>query len=281
MEVIHEVSALRTWNRENTLRRRALVPTMGALHRGHTSLLDIARKEVGEEGQVVATIFVNPTQFGPNEDLAAYPRTLESDLEKCNTHGADLVFVPDSRSIYEKDASIEIHELSLSQGLCGASRPGHFTGVCTVVAKLFNLTQADVAVFGEKDFQQLAIIRRMVRDLDFPIEIVAGPTVREKDGLALSSRNTYLSEEDRSSAPVIRKALREAGNARTFGEASQIARNLIETVNSAKIDYLEIVDPVSLKPVDPESGGTARIIAAVYFGKTRLIDNRQIDTSLS
>lgn len=280
MEVIHDISALRQWNRDHSGKRRVLVPTMGALHRGHTSLMDIGRESAGDSGKLVTTIFVNPTQFGPGEDLDAYPRTFESDLEKCKEHEVNLVFVPEAESVYADDCSIEVHELRLSKGLCGASRPVHFTGVCTVVAKLFNLTQPDVAVFGEKDFQQLAVIRRMVRDLNFPIEIVGGPTVRDEDGLALSSRNAYLTPEERSLAPVIRQALLAAGAGTTFGEAAAIARQKIEEVECARIDYLSVVDPETLEDLLPSETGVARLIVAVFFGKTRLIDNHQIDLSV-
>ncbi len=178
MKIISEIDELREWIRKTSGRRRVLVPTMGALHEGHLSLCDIARKEAGPDGDVVATIFVNPSQFGPNEDLNSYPRPLDADLEKCEAHGVDLVFTPGSDAIYAEDASVVINENELSSRLCGASRPEHFSGVCTVVTKLFNLTQPAAAVFGEKDFQQLAVIRRLVRDLNFPIEIIPGPTIR-------------------------------------------------------------------------------------------------------
>jgi pantoate--beta-alanine ligase len=174
-----------------------LVPTMGALHDGHATLIDEARCRAGQNGCVVVSIFINPTQFGPNEDFAKYPRTLEEDLAICRRHGADAVFTPVAEEIYPMNDSTFVDETSLSLGLCGESRPGHFRGVCTVVAKLFQIIRPDAAVFGEKDYQQLAVIRRMVRDLFFPIEIIGHPTVREADGLALSSRNRYLSPEDR------------------------------------------------------------------------------------
>ncbi|MCL4107243.1 UNVERIFIED_CONTAM: hypothetical protein GTU68_017127 [Idotea baltica] len=245
---------------------------MGALHDGHLSLCDIARKKAGMTGTVVTTIFVNPTQFGPNEDLDAYPRPLETDLEKCRSRGVDAVFTPsDNTEIYAPNASVSISETSLSTYLCGASRPGHFGGVCTVVAKLFNLTQPDAAVFGEKDFQQLAIIRRLVRDLNFPIEIVGGPTVRESDGLAMSSRNAYLSAEERAQAPIIRKALKHAAS--TIHQAVS-TKQYVESAPLAKIDYVEIVDAETMQPIsEPTAGLPARIAVAVFFGKTRLIDN--------
>ncbi|MEM1444146.1 MAG: pantoate--beta-alanine ligase, partial [Verrucomicrobiota bacterium] len=218
MEVFATRLDLREWLATRKNGKRVLVPTMGALHSGHTSLFDNAVKEAGPEGDVIATIFVNPTQFGPNEDFDAYPRELESDLKKCEDHGVIAVFAPPVDEVYSSDASIQITEASLSKYLCGASRPGHFDGVCLVVAKLFLLTQPDAAVFGEKDFQQLAIIRRLVRDLNFPIEIIGGSTVRESDGLALSSRNAYLSPEHRSQAPIIHKTLSKASQLIASGE---------------------------------------------------------------
>ncbi|MGY8643013.1 MAG: pantoate--beta-alanine ligase [Verrucomicrobiales bacterium] len=279
MDVLKTVAELRDWNRANGGNRpRVLVPTMGALHDGHLSLCDIARKKTEMTGTVVTTIFVNPTQFGPNEDLDAYPRPLEADLEKCRSHGVDAVFAPSANSeIYASDASISISETSLSNHLCGASRPGHFRGVCTVVAKLFNLTQPDAAVFGEKDFQQLAIIRRLVRDLNLPVKIIAGTTVRESDGLAMSSRNAYLSPEARAQAPIIRQSLEHAAatiQPFTFDESIGLLRKTIESAPLAKIDYIEIVDAETMQPISSlESDRPARIAAAVFFGKTRLIDN--------
>ena len=188
MVLLRTKDELREWTTERTGRPRVLVPTMGALHAGHTSLMDLAIKRAGD-GDVLATIFVNPTQFGPNEDFDAYPRQLQADLEKCRDHGVTSVFAPEADEMYFNDATISVHESRLSHRLCGASRPGHFDGVCTIVAKLFLLTQPTAAVFGEKDFQQLAVIRRMVRDLDFSVDVIGGPTVRESDGLAMSSRN--------------------------------------------------------------------------------------------
>lgn len=281
MKVIAEIDELREWNRQASNRRRILVPTMGALHAGHLSLCDIARKEAGTDGNVVATIFVNPTQFGPNEDLDAYPRPLEEDLTKCEARGVDLVFTPDASTIYAEDGSVLVDENKLSSLLCGASRPSHFRGVFTVVTKLFNLTQPDAAVFGEKDFQQLAIIRRLVRDLNFPIEIIAGPTIREPDGLAMSSRNAYLSEEERAQAPVIFESLSAAisgisdGSLATPELARKFARGKIETTELAGIDYLEIFHSDTLELLVGEFTDTKniRIAAAVFFGKTRLIDN--------
>lgn len=256
-----------------------LVPTMGALHEGHLQLIDRAREFAGERGEVLVTIFVNPTQFGPGEDLDRYPRTLEADLAGCEARGADAVFVPEAGAMYHRDASISIGERSLSTGLCGASRPGHFDGVCTVVAKLFNLTQADAAVFGQKDYQQLAVIRRLVRDLNFPVEIIAAPTVREADGLALSSRNRYLSDEHRSQALVLSRSLDRArvlldGGERRVEVLLDEIRQIISSAADARPDYIEAVDPESLEAlsrVDAERG--VAIALAVFFADTRLIDN--------
>jgi len=254
---------------------------MGALHRGHTSLFDRAG-EVAREmggGDIVATIFVNPVQFGPNEDFEAYPRPLEDDLAKCREHGVNAVFVPEVATIYAEDRSITITENRLSSTLCGASRPGHFDGVCTVVAKLFNLTLPDAAIFGEKDYQQLAVIRRLVRDLDFPVRILAGSTIRENDGLALSSRNVYLTPEQRAEAPILHRALVATargiadGRLTTPTEAGDEFLHLISAADLARLDYFEIVDASTLEPLRAFGRSEPRLIAAAFFGKTRLIDN--------
>jgi len=251
---------------------------MGALHAGHTSLMDLAARKAGE-GDVVATIFVNPTQFGPNEDFDAYPRQLQNDLEQCQDRGVTAVFAPEAGDMYYSDASISIYESRLSHRLCGASRPGHFDGVCTVVAKLFLLTQPTAAVFGEKDFQQLAVIRRMTRDLDFPIDIIGGPTVREFDGLAMSSRNAFLSDEERACAPLIQKTLREIAeriSANEFDTPDAARTALVEGISAeplARIDYVDVVDSSNLEPLETFDGVIPRLLAAVFFGKTRLIDN--------
>lgn len=276
MEVLSTKAELSDWLDSRKGVPRTLVPTMGALHHGHTSLFDLAGEQ---EGDVVATIFVNPTQFGPNEDFDDYPRQLEADLARCETHGVSAVFTPPPAEMYEPDPSISIHESKLSTRLCGASRPGHFDGVCTVVAKLFNLTRPDAAVFGEKDFQQLAVLRRLTRDLNFPIRIIPGPTVRESDGLAMSSRNAFLNEEERRQAPVIQRALsRVAGDIAGGKIASPEAalRSITEEIESeslSKIDYVEIVDSETLEPLSSFGEAEPRLLAAVFFGKTRLIDN--------
>lgn len=278
MDVIGTKLELAHWIRSRKNRERTLVPTMGALHRGHTSLIDLAR-EKNPDDDVVATIFVNPTQFGPNEDFDSYPRQLDDDLRLCEKHGATCVFTPSANEMYQGDATISIHESALSHRLCGASRPGHFDGVCTVVAKLFLLTQPSTAVFGEKDFQQLAVLRRLVRDLDFPISIIPGPTVREEDGLAMSSRNAYLSDDERSQAPVIYRSLSRVAEGIANGTidtpASAISE-ISEDINSAshaRIDYIDVVDSTTLDRLTHFEKVSPRLLAAVHFGKTRLIDN--------
>ena len=250
------------------------VPTMGFLHEGHLSLMRLVRKRCDV---LVASIFVNPAQFGPGEDLKTYPRDFERDEALCGQAGVDLVFYPEPGNMYAADASVWVDEESLSGMLCGASRPGHFRGVCTVVAKLFNLVQPDLAVFGEKDAQQLRIIERMVRDLDFPVEIIRGPIVREADGLAMSSRNKRLSESQRGNALCLHRSLDRA--LALFGQGERDATvlrqamvDLIEPVSGAEIDYIEVVDDDSLLPVD-EIKNDVLIALAVKIGNTRLIDN--------
>jgi pantoate--beta-alanine ligase len=273
MKVIATVPDLRAHPREAG-RRRVLVPTMGALHAGHISLIRLARDWAGEKGEVAVSIFVNPLQFEPGADFSRYPRPQVADEEVCRREGVDLIFRPAPNEMYLDDRSTLVEETTLSEGLCGASRPGHFRGVCTVVTKLFHLLAPDAAVFGEKDFQQLAIMRRMVRDLDFPVEIIAGPTVRETDGLALSSRNQYLSAEERAQAPIIRQALLEAAQSEEKATRKLLAlvREKIESTSLARIDYAELVGADDLQPrltIAPSS----LLAVAVFFGKTRLIDN--------
>lgn len=272
MKIISTVATLRAHPR--TAGRRVLVPTMGALHAGHVSLIRLAREHVGTGGEVAVSIFVNPLQFEPGSDFSRYPRPETADEEICRAENVDLIFRPAPNEMYFPDRSTFVEETILSEHLCGASRPGHFRGVCTVVAKLFHLLAPDAAVFGEKDFQQLAIIRRMVRDLNFPIEIIAAPTIREADGLALSSRNQYLNPEERAQAPIIRKALLEAAQSDEKSARKLLAavRQNIESTPLARIDYAEIVGADDLQPrltIDQRS----LLAAAVFFGKTRLIDN--------
>ena len=254
-----------------------LVPTMGALHEGHLALIERAKQLAGRKGSTVATIFVNPMQFGPREDYQKYPRPFERDCQLLRNKNCDLLFAPSPANMYAPDASVVVSESQLETVMCGASRPGHFTGVCTVVTKLFHLVQPDIAVFGEKDFQQLAILRRMVRDLNFAVRIVGYPTVREPDGLAMSSRNLYLSAEERHQAPLIQRALSDAEKKLRTQPVSRRAlersiRRRIERGSLAKVDYVAIVDPETLQPKDPNELPVL-LAAAVYFGKTRLIDN--------
>ncbi|MBK1830621.1 pantoate--beta-alanine ligase [Verrucomicrobiaceae bacterium R5-34] len=261
---------------------RVLVPTMGALHDGHLTLVKRARELAGDDGEVLLTLFVNPTQFNNPSDLENYPRTMERDLELCREHGVDLVFAPKDGSMYHPDHSVNVTEDALSSRLCGATRPGHFAGVCTVVLKLFNLTGSDIAVFGKKDFQQLAIIRRMVRDLNVPIVIEGVDTVREASGLAMSSRNVRLSEAQRNDAPRIRKALLTAQQAFHHGETRpdqllDMARQTIEASDAcAVIDYLELLDAENLQPLEKVTR-PAIIATAVFYGEVRLIDNIELD----
>ena len=256
--------------------RRVLVPTMGALHRGHLELVKLARQAAGPDGTVLVSIFVNPIQFDRVSDLEAYPRPIESDLAKCMAAGVDVVFAPDAGSMYFPDRSVTVTENLLSATLCGAARPGHFDGVCTVVLKLFLLTGCDAAVFGEKDFQQLAVIRRMVRDLDVPVEIIECPTVRESDGLAMSSRNVRLTPEQRADAPGIHRALVVAAMLRDPEAILSTARAGIQASAMARIDYLSLVDAETLQPVTLlERPGV--LATAVFYGDVRLIDHVPVD----
>jgi pantoate--beta-alanine ligase len=255
-------------------KRRVLVPTMGALHKAHGELIRVAREAAGKDGEVAVSIFVNPLQFEPGSDYERYPRPEKADEEFCRTAGVDILFRPSAEEVYPNDRSTFVEEISLSSALEGKSRPGHFRGVCTVVAKLFNVLAPYAAVFGEKDFQQLAVIRRMVRDLNFNIDIIAVPTVREEDGLACSSRNQYLNSEERKQATVLYKALRTAANAskQSAGEIVALVRKLINEAPLARIDYVEVVDAGSLQLVEIVGPNTV-LLVAVFLGKTRLIDN--------
>lgn len=252
-----------------------LVPTMGALHEGHMSLV---KQSVADNARTVVSVFVNPTQFGPNEDLAKYPRQLEADARMCEAARVDAIFAPEPSEMYGNDFSTYVEETKLSRGLCGVSRPTHFRGVTTVVMKLFNIVQPDRAYFGQKDAQQATVIRRMVRDLDVPVEVVVMPTIRESDGLARSSRNKYLEGGLRQEALVLSKALAEAEKRLKAGERSAEAlkmamREIIAKAPHARIDYVEIVDAETLESVN-EVRGKALIALAVFVGTTRLIDNR-------
>ncbi len=255
-----------------------LVPTMGFLHEGHGSLISRA---VQDNDRVVVSVFVNPTQFGPNEDLEAYPRDMNHDSAFCEKLGADLIFHPEPSEMYDPDFTTYVNMEELSKTLCGKSRPIHFRGVCTVCTKLFNIVKPDRAYFGQKDAQQLAIIRRMVRDLNMDLEIVGCPIVREEDGLAKSSRNTYLSEKEREAALVLSRSIFLAEKMIEEGETSaanvkSAMTELIEKEPLAQIDYVEAVDGVSMQPVDQIKAPTL-IAIAVKIGKTRLIDNTIVE----
>src|SRR6266540_5578478 len=257
---------------------RVLVPTMGALHKAHAELIRVAREHAGRDGEVAVSIFVNPLQFGPGSDYECYPRPEKVDEEFCRKAGVDFLFRPSATEVYAGDRSVFVEESSLSKSLEGKSRPGHFRGVCTVVAKLFNILAPNAAVFGEKDFQQLAIVRRMVRDLNFKIEIIAVPTMREDDGLACSSRNQYLNAEERKQATVLHKALQAAKAVAGGGDAGHPGKPAVEVVARAheviseaplaRIDYVEVADVGTLQPVDVVSENSV-LLLAVFFGKTR------------
>jgi pantoate--beta-alanine ligase len=265
-------SRAREWRKAG--RTIGFVPTMGFLHEGHLSLVRLAREYADV---VVVSIFVNPTQFGPNEDLDAYPRDFERDEALCREEGVDAVFYPSAEEMYSDNASVYVNDDQLTKTLCGAKRPGHFQGVLTVVAKLFNIVLPDVAVFGQKDAQQLRVIEQMVADLNFPLRVVPGPIVREADGLAMSSRNKYLSVAQRKEALCLRRALDAAEALYGEGESDavrikQAMRDLIEPVTEAEIDYIELVDWTTLEPV-ARIEGTTLIALAVQVGPARLIDN--------
>ncbi len=281
-ELIRDPAA---WQRRCTAARDggvriALVPTMGYLHDGHLSLMREARRradEGGRPGLSLATIFVNPTQFGPTEDLARYPRDLEGDLAKCGAAGVDLVLAPeDPAAVYPQGFQTWVEVAEVSKGLCGDRRPGHFRGVATVVAKLFGLSRPHVALFGEKDWQQLQVLRRMAVDLDMGIDVVGMPIIREPDGLALSSRNAYLSAEERGRAVAISRALEVARSRAGQGERdpAALAGGVRAAVEAAgmKVDYVELVHPETLRGVERAVPGTRALVAA-FLGRTRLIDN--------
>jgi pantoate--beta-alanine ligase len=271
VQIVETIAKLSPRNRA---KRRVLVPTMGALHKAHGELIRVAREKAGKEGEVAVSIFVNPLQFEPGSDYQRYPRPEKEDQDFCRAAGVDLLFRPSAAEMYAYDRSVFVDENSLSTLLEGKSRPGHFRGVCTVVAKLFNILEPDTTVFGEKDFQQLAIIRRMVRDLNYKIDIVAMPTVREGDGLACSSRNAYLNAEERKQAAVLRKALlaaKECGK-KSAKEIVDLVCATIAEAPLAQIDYVKLVDAKTLQPIEAVKPN-ALLALAVYFGKTRLIDN--------
>ncbi|MDA3926979.1 MAG: pantoate--beta-alanine ligase [Kiritimatiellae bacterium] len=275
MKIFRDIVEMQRWSMEQRISGATigLVPTMGYLHKGHLSLIEEARVDCD---LIIVSIFVNPTQFGPNEDYGKYPRDKEGDIEMCEKAGVAAVFIPDVDTMYSHDASVCVIENSLSQGLCGQSRPTHFGGVCTVVAKLFNIMQPNVAVFGQKDYQQVAVIRRMVQDLNFAVEIRVAPIVREHDGLAVSSRNMYLSNDERQQALSINSALNLAHESFFSGQDSAVEiKNLVIRQlheHCMDVDYVEIINGFDLNPVETVQMGDVVVVAA-FCGKTRLIDN--------
>ncbi len=274
--ILRDKASLRAWRAKLTKGTRlGFVPTMGALHAGHMSLVAQARAAADI---VITSIFVNPLQFGPNEDLSRYPRPIEADIEKLEAAGVDALFLPSVEDMYPTGASTMVEETMVSGPLCGAVRPGHFRGVTTVVLKLFNLVQPHVAVFGQKDAQQCAVIERMVRDLDVPVEILRGPIVRGADGLALSSRNVYLSAEDRAAAPLLHQSLRTVAAAYEAGERdaeklAQIGLDVLAQSDRIKVQYWEVRDPESLGGIARVGASGALLAVAAHLGTTRLIDN--------
>lgn len=274
--VLRTVAEVRAWRRSlPTGHTLGFVPTMGALHAGHITLMELAKSRATVS---IASIFVNPLQFGPNEDLAKYPRPIEKDLALLKAAGVDALFLPGVADLYPEGASTFVVEDSVSTPMCGAARPGHFRGVTTVVLKLFNIVQPDLAVFGQKDAQQCAVIERMVRDLAVPVEILRGPIVREPDGLALSSRNVYLSPEDRTAAPLIRASLQAAKAAFDAGQhdagaLAAIGRAVLGQDPRFTVQYWDVRDPKSLAVIDNVGRGGALLAVAAYLGTTRLIDN--------
>ena len=285
MKVISKITEMQQFStaQKRNGHKIAVVPTMGCLHEGHLRLIDKAKKHAD---LVIVTIFVNPSQFGPNEDFDKYPRTFDNDRKACQEHGADVIFAPHTADIYPKPYSTWVNEDDLSTGLCGASREGHFRGVTTIVSKLFNITLPDIAVFGQKDAQQALIIKRMVKNLNFPIEIIIAPIVREADGLALSSRNRYLSDKERKSAPTINSTIQTISKNITASapideifilKEKEFFTKKINAVDGI-VDYIEILDSNTLENINDKTKEVL-IATAVFFGKTRLIDNEIINYS--
>lgn len=281
MQTMTTPEDVRAYCMDNSKAYRVLVPTMGALHEGHAHLIAEGRKRAGDEGLLIVSLFVNPMQFDREEDLRCYPRCFQEDKAWCEALGVDVLFAPQASSMYAPDTSIEIVEKSLSKQLCGASRPGHFAGVCTIVTKLFSITGAHRALFGKKDYQQLAIIRRMVRDLNLSVCIEGVDTVRAPDGLALSSRNSLLSPEQRADAPRLYQALKAAQSAWLLGEKeatpllSAVQRIIEASPLEMRVDYISLVDAESLKPIEAVEQ-KALLALAVFYGEIRLIDNVEL-----
>ena len=271
MKIFNEPLKLQKWAKAQSKagKKIALVPTMGYLHEGHLSL--IAKAKAMKADEIIVSVFVNPVQFGPNEDYEKYPRDEKADLAKCKAAGATAILFPTPANMYLDRHSVYVTEEDLSKGLCGARRPGHFRGVCTVVAKLFNLAHADFAVFGQKDYQQAQIIKRMVRDLNFDLKIVVAPIVREPSGLARSSRNTYLSAEEKERALALSQSLKSVTVGKTVKSEQARITKVLEKAG-LKVDYVEFVDGETLEPVKKVEKGVC-VLLAVYDGKTRLIDN--------
>lgn len=277
-------SLSRRWRRSGA--RIGFVPTMGSLHDGHLSLVRRARAGVGRPGRVVVSLYVNPTQFGPQEDLSKYPRSLRRDTQLCRAAGVDVLFIPADREMFPRKSpapfSTWVTEEALSRPMEGGSRPGHFRGVTTVVAKLFNIVGPDLAVFGAKDWQQAAVVRRMTRDLNFPVKVIIAPTRREADGLAMSSRNAYLKGPLRNQAIILSRALagarhviRSSGKSVDAKRLKNVLRRLVEHQPDARVDYIEFFDPETLAPLR-KAGRGAHMAMAVFIGRTRLIDNGKL-----
>jgi pantoate--beta-alanine ligase len=280
VKFIRSIPNLRSWVHQAKRRGKKIgfVPTMGALHEGHLSLIHLARKEVGKSGKIVVSIFINPTQFNQKSDLLKYPKPLAKDLAMCRKAGTDVVFAPSANAIYPPDFSTWVEEKSLSLHLCGASRPGHFRGVCTIVLKLFNQVQPDLAIFGQKDAQQAHVVCRMVRDLNIPVRVIIAPIIREREGLAMSSRNQRLNPIERKHSAAIYRTL--AGTRQIFRRVKQKnvallrkhALKQLKQIPGLRMDYVQIVNPSTLQSVQRASPGDL-LAVAVFLGKTRLIDN--------
>jgi pantoate--beta-alanine ligase len=282
VRIVSKINAMQRLARQWQQAGKAVVfvPTMGFLHRGHASLMERARELAGRKGRVVVSVYVNPTQFGPKEDFARYPRDVKGDQRLCRAAGVDVFFAPGDAEMYPADFSTAVQEEKLAGGMEGAARPGHFRGVATIVAKLFNVVLPTAAVFGAKDFQQAAVLGRMTRDLNFPVKIVVAPTCREADGLAMSSRNQYLSLAQREQATVLWRAIQRAQEmvARRPAAAALLQRETARMVAAqpeARLDYVEFFDPATLEPVRTVKPGT-QMALAVFVGRTRLIDNGRL-----